>query len=67
MGARRVEAVANANSASRSLEDYDYVLIKEGSSIPQVRGVNGNVTWVNTAWLKECLITGRLIEDFEIG
>ena len=66
MGARRVEAVANASSASKKLDDYDYVLIKEGSAIPQVRHAKGSVTWVNTAWLKECLITGRLIEDFEI-
>ena len=63
MGAKRVEAVTTHSSASCKLEDYDYVLLKDGASIP-VRGERAaRVAWVNTTWLKDCLITGRLLKQ----
>ncbi|KAL5511089.1 hypothetical protein ACEPAH_4304 [Sanghuangporus vaninii] len=63
MGADRVEAVADAKHASQALNQYDYVVVKEGISQPRVRGA----TYVDVTWIKECLIAGRLFPPTEWG
>ncbi|KAL5532573.1 hypothetical protein ACEPAF_4347 [Sanghuangporus sanghuang] len=63
MGADRVEAVADAKHASQALNQYDYVVVKEGIPQPRVRGA----TYVDVTWIKECLIAGRLFPPTEWG
>lgn len=58
MGANSVEAVASAEHASqKDLSMYDFVVVKD--SPPSTLVENKQVVWVDVAWIKDCLITGR--------
>lgn len=58
MGATEVEAVASVKNASRKdLTAYDYVVIKD----PSLKSVDTNANFVHVDWIKQCLISGRLI------
>ncbi|KAL5529763.1 hypothetical protein ACEPAG_5748 [Sanghuangporus baumii] len=63
MGADCVEAAVSAKHASQSLDQYDYVVVKESIPQPRVRGA----TYVDVTWIKECLIAGRLFPPTEWG
>ena len=59
MGASSVEAVADVKQASkRSLNDYDYVLVKDSPPLPLVEGAK----YIDMEWLKNCLIANRIFE-----
>jgi hypothetical protein len=57
MGAERVEAVQSKNHASKPLDEYDYVVLKD-SARP-----NGDdsIKYVPWTWVKDCLIANRLL------
>ena len=58
MGAAYVEAVANVTHASfKNLKDYDYIVVKEASTLP----VSTGETYADVGWVKDCLITSRLL------
>lgn len=64
MGASRVEAVADARYASHSLDEYDYVIVKEESDVGTLRIKRINA--VHFGWVKECLVASRILEfDWE--
>ncbi|KAI0322255.1 hypothetical protein OF83DRAFT_1049803 [Amylostereum chailletii] len=62
MGAERVETVKDADHASASFEEYDYIVMKdvddnaEGEGNPKEKGMHVSVEWV-----KDCLISGRIL------
>lgn len=56
MGAARVEVVADKGHASGSLSDYDYVVVRNANPIKRK-----NVTCVDVTWIKNCLISGKLL------
>ncbi|TDL21567.1 hypothetical protein BD410DRAFT_724157 [Rickenella mellea] len=59
MGAARVEAVAEARFASeKNLAKFDYVVVKEG---PPKVPVGTGATVVDVSWIKDCLISARLL------
>ena len=60
MGATRVEAVADARNASKSVDEYDYVIVKEEKDVRPLR--NRRVQCVHFAWVKECLVAGRVLD-----
>ncbi|TFY81561.1 hypothetical protein EWM64_g2453 [Hericium alpestre] len=61
MGAARVEVVADAKSAlDTKLTSYDYVIVKDESS-PVYTNAKADVTCVPMQWVKDCLISGRLL------
>ena len=56
MGAKRVEAVANAEHASeRDLSVYDFIVVKDSPPM----NLLGEAVCVDIGWLKDCLFTGR--------
>lgn len=60
MGAAKVEAIADMkHMESKSLQDFDYIIVKERHKLESVmlpdKVVVGDVTWV-----KECLVSSRL-------
>lgn len=58
MGAGYVEAVANTAHASfKDLKDFDYIVVKEGATLP----VSSGETYVDFGWVKDCLISSRLL------
>ncbi|KAG2158219.1 uncharacterized protein EDB93DRAFT_1077479 [Suillus bovinus] len=59
MGASRVEAVTEIKFASKDLPAYDYVVVKEASDFPE--DLQDDVTLVHVPWVKDCLISGRLL------
>ena len=60
MGATRVEAVADTRNASKSVDEYDYVIVKEDKDVRPLR--NWRVQCVHFAWVKECLVAGRVLD-----
>jgi hypothetical protein len=61
MGASRVEAVTEVKFASKDLSAYDYVVIKDSDERPKDLPKDDDVTAVHVPWVKDCLITGRLL------
>jgi len=60
MGASRVEAIGDVGSASKALNEFDYVVIKDETELkPYLE--EEDVTCVSFQWVKECLIAGRLL------
>ncbi|KAG2349778.1 hypothetical protein BDR05DRAFT_253633 [Suillus weaverae] len=59
MGASRVEAVTEVKFASKDLLAYDYVIVKEATDFP--KDLQDDVTLVHVPWVKDCLISGRLL------
>jgi superfamily I DNA and RNA helicase len=59
MGASRVEAVTEVKFASKDLPVYDYVIVKEATDFPE--DLQDDVTFVHVPWVKDCLISGRLL------
>lgn len=57
MGAAIVEAVADLKHASRGLDDYDYVVVPD-SDFDQFPNLD---LCVDVNWVKNCLISGRLL------
>lgn len=61
MGAERVEAISDIRFASdQSLETFDYVVVKDLDDIPQGLPDVGH-RLIHVPWIKECLITGRVL------
>lgn len=60
MGAFRVEAVAELKHASCKLREYDYIMVNSASDLPLVEKKHSNCV-VFDPWVKECLISGRLL------
>ena len=60
MGAERVEAVGCFDNASRPLGEYDYVVFRELDEATKAETRHLD-TCVPFSWVKECLITGRLL------
>ncbi|KAJ8699887.1 hypothetical protein PTI98_002964 [Pleurotus ostreatus] len=58
MGAKRVEAVADLNDASRQATEYDLVVIKESTNY---RDDLDGATVVDTQWVKYSLLAGRML------
>lgn len=52
MGAEEVEAVADRSRASQPLDDYTYVVSRDGTEW------RNSVSW---AWVKDCLIANRIL------
>lgn len=64
MGAARVEAVANQRDVSRSLDTFDYVVVKEPHDVEQY--AQQGATCVHFKWVKDCLFASRLLPtDFD--
>lgn len=61
MGATEVEAVADAGTASRKLQDYDYVVVKDPAAMQRIKTAHSSANCVHLPWVKECLVTGRLL------
>ncbi|KAG2157211.1 hypothetical protein DEU56DRAFT_722795 [Suillus clintonianus] len=59
MGASRVEAATEVKFASKDLPSYDYVIVKEATDFP--KNPQDGVTLVHVPWVKDCLISGRLL------
>ncbi|KAG1832043.1 hypothetical protein EV424DRAFT_1313201 [Suillus variegatus] len=59
MGASRVEAATEVKFASKDLPAYDYVVVKEATDFPE--DLQDDVTLVHVPWVKDCLISGRLL------
>jgi hypothetical protein len=55
MGAKRVEAVADLNYASKHISVYDYVVIPDGTEHRREYGDN----CVEVSWVKACLLAGK--------
>ncbi|TFK42505.1 hypothetical protein BDQ12DRAFT_676322 [Crucibulum laeve] len=58
MGADRVEAVMELSYASRDVDSYDYVVIREDVEYTPELAEATVVTWT---WVKNCLIASRLV------
>jgi hypothetical protein len=58
MGASHLEVVSQEKHASQKLSKYDYLVVKEGEELMQ----REDVVCVDFAWIKGCLIAGRLID-----
>jgi hypothetical protein len=58
MGASRLEVVSEERYASQKLSEYDYLVVKEDEELMQ----REDVVCVDFAWIKGCLIAGRLID-----
>ena len=58
MGAATVESVTHAKHASQSLQEYDFVLVRESQDIDRFRELE---QCVDVNWVKDCLISGRLL------
>ncbi|KAI0670390.1 hypothetical protein C8Q78DRAFT_1079362 [Trametes maxima] len=56
MGAATVEAVKTTNGASLGLDKYDYIVVREESE-----RIKTAKNCVDISWVKDCLITGRLL------
>lgn len=54
-----MEAVTEVNFASKDLPEYDYVIVKEATDFP--KDLQDNVALVHVPWVKDCLISGRLL------
>lgn len=65
MGASRVEAVTEVKFATKNLSAYGYVVIKDSSERPKDLPKDG-LTLVHVPWVKDCLITGRLLPIVDI-
>lgn len=63
MGALVVEAVASLTYASKQdfEKDYDYLVIEPGTFPEATEPVKRFKNWVPFKWVKECLVTGRLL------
>jgi hypothetical protein len=61
MGAARVEAVAAFTDASQALEAYSYVVVRDGDEVKKAVKNRRLTNCVSFPWVKECLITGRLL------
>ncbi|EIW60358.1 uncharacterized protein TRAVEDRAFT_165083 [Trametes versicolor FP-101664 SS1] len=59
MGAELVEAVSDQKHASRPLEKYDYVVVREDADRAPFHNVVQHCVDVN--WVKDCLTSGRLL------
>ena len=57
MGAATVESVGDPKHASKDLEDYDYIVFREERDKARLPHL---VHCVDVAWVKDCLISGRL-------
>ncbi|KAI0374885.1 hypothetical protein BV20DRAFT_961101 [Pilatotrama ljubarskyi] len=57
MGAKTVEAVTDEKYASRSLDEYDYVVLRDDYE-KRLLDVDH---CVSVSWVKDCLISGRLL------
>ena len=57
MGAATVESVGDPKHASRSLDDYDYVVVRESKDMTRFSHIKH---CVDVAWVKDCLISGRI-------
>lgn len=59
MGAKRVEVVTKMDFASSpNLSAYDYVVVKDPHQAPKTEH---EATFVSAQWVKDCLISGRLL------
>jgi hypothetical protein len=58
MGASRVEVASEERYSSGQLDEYDYLVVKEGEERIQGEGI----TCVDVDWVKKCLIAGRLLD-----
>lgn len=62
MGAARVEAVASFENASfKSLDKYNYIVFREAEEAHKANKTRRLSNCVAFTWIKECLITGRLL------
>ncbi|KAI0818511.1 hypothetical protein BC629DRAFT_657918 [Irpex lacteus] len=63
MGASVVEAVTSLTYASKQdfEQDYDYLVIEPGTFPEATEPVKRFKNWVPFKWVKECLVTGRLL------
>ncbi|GJE87006.1 BRCT domain-containing protein [Phanerochaete sordida] len=61
MGAARVEAVDGLAHASTKLDRYDYVVVKDAEEVRRVAKARSLENCVAFPWVKECLITGRIL------
>jgi hypothetical protein len=57
MGAARLEAVSDAKYSSMDLPQYDYLIVKEGEGM----ALRKDAACADVAWVKGCLIAGRLL------
>ncbi|KAG1756675.1 uncharacterized protein EDB91DRAFT_1093869 [Suillus paluster] len=60
MGASQVEAVTEVKVASKELLAYDHVVVKESTERP--KDIQDDVTLADVPWVKDCLISGRLLQ-----
>ena len=58
MGAAAVEAVTDEKHASCELTDYDYVVVRDEQEYEKLKHVE---RCVDVNWVKDCLISGRLL------
>lgn len=61
MGAARVEAVDSFAQASAKLDRYDYVVVKDADEAKRIASARRLDNCVAFPWVKECLITGRIL------
>ncbi len=59
MGAELVEAVSDEKHASRPIDKYDYVVVREDADRAPFHNVAQHCVDVN--WVKDCLTSGRLL------
>lgn len=59
MGAETVETVATLQYASKDLNEYDYIVVRDNCSVhPDYTDYPKVVEWT---WVKECLIASRIL------
>jgi hypothetical protein len=59
MGAETVETVLTPTYASKRLEEYDYIVVRDNCSKHQDYADHPKV--VEWTWVKECLIASRIL------
>jgi len=59
MGAETVETVSTPAHASKKLNEYDYIVVRDNcSKYPDYADYANVVEWT---WVKECLIASRIL------
>lgn len=61
MGAERVETVASIDHAREKPDKYDRIVMKDADDARRANKTHRLQTCVGFPWVKECLITGRLL------
>ncbi|KAI9064428.1 hypothetical protein FKP32DRAFT_1649987 [Trametes sanguinea] len=59
MGADTVEAVTDEKYASHDIREYDYIVLREKQAFERLKGYEH---CVDVPWVKDCLISGRLLQ-----